>query len=844
MKGSLARFYLAAALLPGGLSAQNQFFDGEALDTAWSSAANWSLDTLPVARAVIAGGLTATTTSGDAFTVTDLQVGSGVEGPAGNGALTMNGGTINASELTVGRNGHEGTVTLSNGAILNLSGHLRIARHDGSVGTVEIGGAASEVNVAGQIIVGNNESGSGRVHAFLNQNGGTINMAVNQDFQVANNQFSDGTFNQTGGTLNTLRWMNLGRADGTSTAALNTTGNVHAGATIQLRNGTWNQSGGLVSNGVISVSADINLGVDPGGDGTFIQAAGTLYASRNLNLGRAAAQGTGNMDVSGTVDAGENITVNNGTFRHRAGAHVRTGVRVNGGDLNVGTAAGSSGTYLYEGGSLAVGDVLGIGRDQGDGTGYMSINGNIDIDSNYLLRNGTIQHNSGDIVAGLQNNNADFNMGSAGSGSGNYTLVSGSITVDRNMNLQNGTFTQQAGAVVLGADHGGDLSIGTANGVEGTYDQQGGTLTIGNNLNIGGWSFNTGVGHFNSGSAQSIGRGINLNKGSYRQTNGDLIVGSVLSDGDLNIADGTSEDGTLELLNGNLVVADQVIIGQNEAGGFGRATVNGNVTTESHLSVRNGFLDVSNGAIDIGTALNTASVNIGSSAGGVGTMNLDSTGFQVSQHLNINKGNYIQSNGSTVVGARHTDGDLTIADGMNEDASLEIQGGNLTVADEVSIGRNLGDGVGHGVVGGNVASESNFWLRHGTFTANTGTVDIGTDNVNADLQIGHQIGGVGTFMFNGTSFVLSRTMHINKGAFVQQSGTVSIGSRSATPGSLNIGTGAAEDASYTLNGGSLTVAGELLLGQTGFGTDGVGTMESHGDVSLGKSAQVNRGTWN
>ena len=71
MKRSLARFYLAAALLPGGLSAQNQFFDGEALDTAWSSAANWSLDTLPVARAVIAGGLVATTTSGDAFTVTD-----------------------------------------------------------------------------------------------------------------------------------------------------------------------------------------------------------------------------------------------------------------------------------------------------------------------------------------------------------------------------------------------------------------------------------------------------------------------------------------------------------------------------------------------------------------------------------------------------------------------------------------------------------------------------------------------------------------------------------------------------------------------------------------------------
>ncbi|MFT5495814.1 MAG: hypothetical protein ACI9TH_001207 [Kiritimatiellia bacterium] len=836
-------FTLIFILLNGHVHAQDQFFDGEALDEAWSSAANWSSDTLPGARVVIAGDLRATTTGGDNFTVGDVYVGSTVQGPAGAGELAMDGGTLNANELNTARDGRDGTVTLSNGAILNLGSHLRIARHNGSTGTVVIGGATTEVNVAGQIIVGNNESGSGHVDAFLVQNGGTINMTAVQDFNVANNTFSDGTFTQTAGTLNTQSNMNLGRADGSSTAVVNTAGIVVVGNGIQMRRATWNQTGGIVSNGVSIVANDVNLGADPGGNGTFNQTAGTLYISRNLNLGRNAAQGTGNLDISGTVQAGEHITVNNGTFAHRAGAQVSTGVRVTGGDLNVGTSAGSVGTYLYEGGTLTVGDVLGIGRDQGDGTGHMTINANIDIDGAYVLRNGTVQHNAGAVVAGLNNNDADFNIGSAGSGKGDYTFADGSITIDRNMNLQNGTFTQLAGAVVIGADHDGTLNIGSANGVEGTYDQQGGTLTIANNLNIGGFNLTTGIGHFNTDAAQNIPRSINANRGTYRQTNGDLVVGATFTDGDLNIGDGVTESATVEVLNGNLVVADELIMGHDSALGEGTLTVSGNITTDRQMLVRNGTVNVTGAGsiVDIGVDDVNVDFNLGSFSGGTGIFNHQGAGLNVSRNFIVNRGSYTQASGDLNVGFRNTGGNLLIADSTGEDATFELQNGNVIAANEIYIGRNEADGIGHAVVTGNVDVESNLHLRNGTFTVNTGDVDIGTDNVNADLNIGQQSGGEGTFTFNGGTFGMSRNLNLNKGAFVQSGGTVNIGTRVA--GDLNIGTDAGEDAAYIQQSGLLNVERNLNLGQSGFATDGVGTMETHGDVILGGTAQLNRGSW-
>jgi len=343
--------------------------------------------------------------SGGVLTISSYTV----VGATSQGAVSQIGGTFNAGYLSLGGAGLSASPnsTLSSGYQLNSSGSYDleggILNTTGTtvsvfgLGSFTQGGASTQ-NVAGDLIVGQNPALAEPItgvkrSGMYSLNGGQLNVSGNSIIGGANSATDptwasqpggQGAFNQTGGNFQTTSLI-VGQggtvAGGTGSynlyngASLSTLATTIGSAGIQGGVGTFNQYGGthatanltigginangayLLFGGALNVTGYNPATLDNGqtyigesGNGLFIQAGASQFTTNYLSIGSEGGGGNGLYNFSaGALTVNNNMavgTVGSGEFAQSGGV---VNVSQN---LYLGGAAGSSGLYNLNGGSL------------------------------------------------------------------------------------------------------------------------------------------------------------------------------------------------------------------------------------------------------------------------------------------------------------------------------------------------------------------------------------------------------------------------------------------------------------------------------------------------------------
>ena len=560
----------------------------------------------------------ATVESGASWTVTgpagqpDLVIGAFVPaapafgGSSGVASLTIQGGATGSSQDSafIGANsGANGTMTIagtgstwsSTGAVvvglggmgtLNIQGggvltsgpggfesqvpgtsgvSADIGAQAGSVGTVTIDGAGSAWNQTGAIRIGDAATGSVTV-----QNGGVLSTG------------SDGSLENLSGVIG----VQAG-GQGTMTVTGDNSewqagGNVQVGAS---GTGTLN----IMDSGKVSAD-DLSIGAEAGGQGTVTMNGGTLELAGKLTVGDAG-QGTLTV-VPGAPDDEGDITSMEGSIGAQIGSS---------GSVTIGSAVGqgiqaTSSQWTVKG-ELVIGEA---------GSGTLDIGGNVtDLSANIgqeSTGNGTVTVENG----GMWTTTNDLTVGD--SGIGNLNIRTGGIAI---------------------VQFGQGVDVGSKAGSTGTVDVQG-QWNMTQGLTIG--SLGTGTMTIEGGGAVASGDAdIGLGPGSKGTVTvtGSGTGGSSTWSVDGTLAVGEGGTGTLNIVNGGLVLSRDGIIGK-DSGGVGVVTISG-AGSQWKATLTGGT-----GTITVGEA-------------GTGTLNVISGGQVIATSVVVNPTGTLNGQGGTIV---------------------------------------------------------------------------------------------------------------------------------------------------------------------------------------------------
>ncbi len=488
--------------------------------------------------------------------------GTGVLNAHDTSTVTVTGGGGN--HFFVGTNGSTGTVNADGSAVISVVRDLFIGAGNNSTGNVNLSGNASMSTSTGWIFLGRDSaagtpskgvvtmsgnsqlSGNGRLYIGLSTSTGNSltqsdNSKIslpNDNFFVANDGGSRGTYNMLGGTLTT---GDLRNDSGTATI---------------------NQSGGI-----IDLRYWLHLGINGGSNGTYTLSGGTINMGMNpdgsTNGGmqiHVGENGTGNLNVSnglmtstGLFDIGDGGT----------GHVVQSGGAINsGGETWIGQNGTGVGTYAMSAGTLNSASWFVVGRQGANGLLSMSgglINNN---GGNFVIGdNGT---SSMTMSGGAVNANSELWVGQNGSGNGT-------------LNISGGQFTVNSWLAV-----GRSSATGLVNMTGGTVVKQGGgNIIVGSIGGIGVWNQSAGVVFNNS----DLVLGENSNSGTYNLNGGTVQANTVRTygsaTGNLNF-----NGGTLQAITNN---SDFILV-PNPIVKSGGATIdtNGNAITITHVLQHDG----------------------------------------------------------------------------------------------------------------------------------------------------------------------------------------------------------------------------------------------------------------
>ncbi len=537
------------------------------------------------------------------------------------------------------------------------------------------------------------------------------------------------------------------------------------------------------------------------------------------------------------------------------------GTLVIGGKDWYGTSYVGTGVFNQTGGDVYVN---GLGLFMADGSGSrgtynLGPSGTLTVNGFFVI-GGTGGIATFNQTGGVNTANNTLEVG--GSGTGTYNLTYGDLNTGSTIvgNWGIGTFNQGYNPETLeygdGGNHivQGDLIVG--NYSEGTYNLVNGNLSVGGLACIG---YNA-QGYFNqSGGNFTLSGGslyLGMNPGStgeYNMTGGTLSTGTTVV--------GNGGDGYFIQEGGSHTVSGDLYMGY-EAGSYGDYYLNGDSSVLLQVGGNEliGWGGSGSFTQDGGTHNVSGDLNLGQSDGTVGYFDLNGGDLAVGGSLNIGHdglGTFTQTGGTNTVGFN-----LVLGNNSTGNGFYYLNGGSLS-ATYVYVGLNgIGmftqTGGSHAVSGYlTLGQEANSTTKYsGTYNlSGTGSLTVGTNDVNGDLTIGYrgnglftqsdaasrvtvngalvlggESGGYGRYEMNGgvltTNFL--QVARSGNGDFVQTGGTVNVVESLNNYGGVNLGQVAGSTGTYRISGGILN-ARALLVGASG---TGVFTQETGSQVNI------------
>ena len=333
------------------------------------------------------------------------------------------------------------TLIISNGGSLQY-GLVYIGRDAGAVGVVNQEGGTNQVNT------GTFEIQSGGASGTYNLSGGVLNtiQAGNIAIKVGTSGSGTGYFNMSGGTFNA----------GTNFATQQHSLNVGWGA----------KGVATFGGGTANITGDLNAG--NGSNGLVTVSGSALVNARNVNVGLNAGATNSRLTVTGgTLSVTNGIVVSNSSVLNMSGGTVSaTGLRI------------ASGSIMNDsGGSLNLPSITNNGSIV-----YSNSSGTL-TRSNAISGSGAVTKSGAGSVTLTANNTY----------TGDTTVNAGSLIINGNQSSANGVLNVAAGATL-----GGSGTIGGATTISGVLAPGNsiGTLAVANDVTWNGgenWVFELGA---------------------------------------------------------------------------------------------------------------------------------------------------------------------------------------------------------------------------------------------------------------------------------------------------------------------------------------------------------------
>ena len=787
----------------------------------------------------------------------------------------LNVGQVGAGTLTVAQGGSvqlaAGGTFVNNGTSFTGNG-INVGGSAGASGTLTVDGGLL-TDAAG---INDGQAGQGLVQI---ENGGTIQLTGSNGITVGSSAGSAGSLMVGGAGTGLLSYATTAKGLSVGAAGRGTV-DVGSGGTIQLNGiggigiGTLASGSGLVlvsgPNALVSEGTAANgIGVGLAGAGTLdVESGGTIQLNGTGGIGIGVSAGASGLLIVNGPDALLNegglsngigvATAGNGTLEVENGGTVSLNTTGNFDGIGVAQTSGASGLILVSGAGalLSVNDPnggMGVGQG-GQGTLTVQSGGSVSI-SGYGLGIGNVSGSGGTVtVSGTGSaittlgTNGQVTVGSPGSGllsisAGGRVSASAAVFVGNGAVTVNGGTLSAAGATIGGSGAG--------------------TMTVSG----GGLVTNTGAASFDVGGSAAGGTLV-INGGTVSNSSGGFFgVGNTNASGTL-----TVEGGGSLITGGSGGFAD---INATGAGYSAVATVSGATwTSNGQLIVGDtghGTLDInSRGVVNAGTS----TVTIGQSAGGSGSVSLESGGMLMAGAIVLdNVYNLAASGNLSVAGGTVTTGSLTDWAG----GTISVSSGSITVNGNAMIGdSSLSElifesgtqtpvapaaGASLNLTGGRVTTNGltvdsgNVTLSGGTLdslgllsvgsqgngqvTVNAGGSLIAANGLQIDLALpGGTVvappSGNGTLVVNGGSVSDTGAVSIGNGGTaivtIEAGGTFTATGTNTGINQVSIGSAIGGSASVTVNDGLLNLLDEtLFIGNGGNGSllvEGGGTVTS------------------
>jgi len=727
-----------------------------------------------------------------------------IVGQDGGGEFDLdNGISVTNSDVTIAQNeGSQGFVTLGllNGQTTwTITGNLT----DGEAGTGDLELVHGDtVNVAGGLVVGNQEGSKGTVELD-----------------------GPGTSTQQNALLSVSGAATIGE-DGSGSLTLNRGSIAFFKGGLTLADGETSTATVTLNENsqVIALSQDITIGQD--GSATVLIEDGGLFnaAGSSVTLG-AGANGYGEIDVDGSyknlvngqTGAASELDVNNltvggdgtGLLKVTNGGIVRVTGKLDAEDNS--SIVVDSGSSLFVDGNLELGQSASFttsGKDQGtkvtitgdlktgakgvfrlDDRGVLvEVGGDIQFQGTQLVNDDNELHVSGSMTLSLNNGDTDlFTATDAGT----------QVVVDTDIKIGDGGSAEIDVLAGASVSDGGDLTVGAQAGSNGLIklSGDGSTWVASNAVTVG----DAGTGEIDVLAGASFTADGSVTLGDQSGSMGTLLIdgdGSTFDPPDMTV--GGSGTGIVTLSNGGALEVGDLTLG-DEASGSGTVTV---ADGDSSLTV-DGSLEVGNAGKGQLTVDGDSSVGgdttIGSEAGSSGHITVNVATLELDGKTTVGEG----GSGSLLVqlGGTLTAGDVTLGENLGATGTFIVDGtGTTATTDDLTIG-SAGQGKLAVTNGGQLTTKGD--ATFGEYvSADAQKGDIASDGY-WNILSGLTVGGSGI-----------ATVTVESGGNVAVTGDTVLGEAGAATGEIDVkGTSASSSAPSELGFG-----GTLTIGEAGTGT--------------------------